>query len=128
MSGFAGWRDYQGPTKDSAPVVGKRPVNKYHAQKTVVHGVLFDSKKEAARYTELMQMGAAGLIADLELQPTFPLIVNGQTIAACRADFGYRELPTEQQRYEDTKGLDNPMSRLKRKFVKAQYGVEIRIL
>ena len=38
---------------------------KYNARKTVVDGIKFDSKKEAARYSELKLMEKAGEIYNL---------------------------------------------------------------
>ena len=46
---------------------------KYGNVKTVVDGIKFDSKKEAARYKELQLLERAGEIKDLELQPKFYL-------------------------------------------------------
>lgn len=49
-------------------------MSKYHAQKTVVNGIAFDSKKEASRYIQLSMMQKAGMIDDLRLQVPFILI------------------------------------------------------
>lgn len=47
--------------------------HKYHAQKTEVDGITFDSKKEAQEYARLKLLEQAGAITDLELQPKFEL-------------------------------------------------------
>lgn len=47
--------------------------SKYRNVKVEVDGIKFDSKKEAARYHELMLMLAAGQISDLKLHETFVL-------------------------------------------------------
>ena len=44
------------------------PANKYGAKPTVIGGRRFDSKKEAARYQELLLLQRAGEIRNLELQ------------------------------------------------------------
>ena len=45
--------------------------HKYNAKKTVVDGIKFDSKKEAARYEVLKGLERVGKIDRLELQPRF---------------------------------------------------------
>ena len=66
-------------------------MNKYKAKKTIVDGITFDSAKEARRYSELKLLERAGEITRLELQPKFPIIVNGVYCGFYRADFGYFE-------------------------------------
>lgn len=48
--------------------------NKYNNKKTEVDGILFDSKKEARRYTELRILEKAGEITDLQRQVKYTLI------------------------------------------------------
>lgn len=48
--------------------------SKYHAKKVEVDGIVFDSKKEARRYSELRIMEKAGIISDLQRQVKFVLI------------------------------------------------------
>mgnify|MGYP003141561719 CR=1 FL=1 len=59
----------------------RKNINKYRNVKTSVNGITFDSKKEAGRYTELLLLKGQGAIKDLELQPSFDLIVNDKKIA-----------------------------------------------
>lgn len=49
-------------------------MNKYNNKKTRVHGMDFDSAKEAKRYQELWLMGKCGQISDLRTQVKFELI------------------------------------------------------
>ncbi len=114
--------------------------SKYRAVPTVVHGFRFDSKKEAARYQELLLLGAAGALRNLELQPRFPLKVDGVTVATYVADFRYDEAmqtlgpaPEYADRgvvwrdvVEDVKGMKTPMYRLKKKLAEALHGIQIR--
>ena len=51
-----------------------RTKNKYHAKKTVREGQMFDSKREAKRYTELMLLQRAGKISNLRTQVEYELI------------------------------------------------------
>ena len=112
-----------------------RAVSKYRAQPTVVHGFRFASKAEARRYTELLLLGQAGEIRNLELQPRFPLTVDGVTVATYVADFRYEEVAwngpkgidgTFRDVVEDCKGFKTPTYRLKKKHFEAQYGIAIR--
>lgn len=48
--------------------------SKYHAKKSVVDGIEFDSKKEADRYLELKMLQRRGEIRDLQMQVPFVLI------------------------------------------------------
>lgn len=64
--------------------------NKYNAKKQIYKGKKFDSKKEFTRYLVLESMEKNNYISDLELQPVFPLIVNGIKIGRYTADFRYK--------------------------------------
>jgi len=97
---------------------------KYGAIKTTVDGITFASKGEANRYAELKLMQAAGLISQLELQPEYLIVVNGVRIGSYIADFRYIE--NGELITEDFKGVKTPVYQLKKKLVKALYGVTIR--
>jgi len=100
-----------------------RKLNKYKAVKTVVDGIKFDSKKEARRYGQLKLLVKAGKISELKLQPRFDLIVDGTKCGFYKADFEYIE---EGRRIiEDVKGMLTPIYKLKKKLVKAIYGIDI---
>lgn len=98
--------------------------NKYRAQKTEVDNIRFDSKREATRYQDLKIMEREGLITDLKLQVSFPLVVNEVLIATYRSDFEYVE--NGQRVVEDTKGVKTPVYKLKRRLMLALHGVHIR--
>ena len=105
---------------------------KYNAKKTEVDGITFASKKEAARYQDLKLMEKAGEIHDLELQPRFDLVVNDIKIGFYKADFQYDvpfvgndNIPAVRI-IEDAKGIKTPVYRLKKKLMKAIYGIEIQ--
>ena len=101
--------------------------NKYNAQKTMVDGILFDSKREAARYMQLMLLERAGKISHLELQPVYECVVNGKKICSYRADFRY--FTKDRNIVEDVKGFITPMFKLKKKLVEAIYsGVTIEVI
>lgn len=98
--------------------------SKYRAVRTTVGGVTFASKKEAARYVMLKAMEQAGEISDLELQPSYPLKVNGVLICTYRGDFRYREKDGTVV-VNDVKGFLTPAYRIKKKLMKALYSIEI---
>ena len=98
--------------------------SKYRAVRTVVDGVTFASKREAARYQELLLMQKGGLIEGLECQPRYPIEVNGHKICTYVADFTYLE--RRKRILEDVKGVKTPVYRLKYKLMQACYGITIR--
>ena len=63
--------------------------SKYGAKRTSVDGVIFDSAKEANRYAMLRLLEKAGKITNLQLQPEFKCMVNGNKICTYKADFCY---------------------------------------
>ena len=100
---------------------------KYHNQKTEVDGILFDSKLEAKRYSELKLLERAGEISCLQLQPDFELIPafkkNGKAYrkTAYIADFMYFDKREQRFIVEDTKGFKTEIYKLKRKLFEFQY-------
>lgn len=108
-------------------------MNKYNARRTTVDGIMFDSKREAARYKELQLLLHAREISDLTLQPKFllwcgdnPLLTPTGRQMHYRADFGYRK--GTQQIYEDVKGRDTKLSQLKRAVLSADRGIDVVIV
>lgn len=113
--------------KSLAPTIGqiKARKGKYNNIKTEVDGLLFDSKKEAARYIELKHLVRAGQISDLQRQVKFKLEVNGEKICNYLADFTYTNHRGENVT-EDVKGILTDVYRLKKKLMKAIHGIEIK--
>lgn len=98
--------------------------SKYRAIPTTVDGIRFASKAEARRYSELQILKAAGEISELTLQPRYRIEVQGRKICDYVADFGYFNA---LGRYivEDVKGVLTPVYKLKKKLVKACWGIDI---
>lgn len=103
---------------------------KYHNTKTVLNGIKFDSKLEAERYGQLKMMERAGVIRELELQPSFDLIPsfrkNGKTWrkTVYRADFRYILCEDDSYIIEDVKGstaVITDVFRLKQKLFEYKY-------
>lgn len=101
---------------------------KYNNKKTVVDGITFDSKKEAGHYKVLKALEKAKKISDLELQPSYRLEVNSQLICRYRADFRYKEKVGRKlvEVVCDVKGVRTGMYRIKKKLMKAIYGIDIQ--
>lgn len=66
--------------------------SKYRAIPVVIDGLIFPSKKEGKRYSELKLLERAGQIMALTLHPKFDLIVNGKKVGIYTPDFQYVEL------------------------------------
>jgi len=115
-------------------------MNKYHAKKTIVDNITFDSKKEAGRYGELRILERAGEITDLVCQPVYVLqegfIYRGRKIQPItyRADFSYSEKHTVFldkwiDVVEDVKGVQTQLFKVKAKMFKRIYPeIEFRIV
>lgn len=101
---------------------------KYRAIPTIIDGIRFSSKKEARRYESLKCLLKAGQIDALIMQPTYPITINGHQVCKVKLDFRYLDKKTGQTVIEDVKGYDNPLSKLKRKLVQAQHGIEVVIV
>jgi len=77
--------------------------SKYGNTKTMVDGLAFDSKAEAARYQELKLLQKAGEIFNLELQPKYTLVPKTKKRRAITytADFRYMEYVPPKIHYRD---------------------------
>lgn len=103
---------------------------KYHNKKIVIDGIKFDSKLEAERYGQLKMMERAGVIRELELQPSFVLLPsfrkNGKTWrkTVYKADFRYILCEDDRIIIEDVKGSTSVITdvfRLKQKLFEYKY-------
>lgn len=117
-------------------------LTKYSNRKTIVNGEVFDSKKEAQRYVELLLLERAGAISYLQRQVKFLLIPTqretdtrgprggirkGRTLekeCAYIADFVYYE--NGRMVVEDTKGFRTKEYIIKRKLMLHVHGIQIR--
>lgn len=95
--------------------------SKYHAKKTVVDGIEFDSAKEAKRYARLRALEDAGKIQGLCLQVPFELLpsfeCDGVKYRGTKyiADFVYYR--DGKQVVEDCKGVKTAEYKLKKKLM-----------
>lgn len=90
--------------------------SKYRAIPTLVDGIRFASKAEAARYTELKQLQADGQIQWFIRQPSFDLPAGLRYVA----DFLIRWTDGSVS-VEDVKGVETDVFKMKRKLFEAQY-------
>lgn len=99
--------------------------HKFNAKRTTCQaGHSHPSAAEARRCDELHLLQRAGEISRLEMQPKFPVSINGVKVFTYVADFAY--FTRETRIVEDVKGQILPMYRLKKKCVEAYYaGVKI---
>jgi len=105
-------------------------MSKYHAKKTTVYGITFDSKKEADRYLTLRAMQSRGEISELSRQVKYTLIpsqkLNGKVIyrpVTYKADFEY--IKNGQKVVEDVKGVKTKEYIIKKKMMFYIYGIRI---
>jgi hypothetical protein len=104
--------------------------SKYHAKKTVVDGITFDSRKEADRYLVLKGMEEDGAIEGLHRQVRYELVpafdVDGRHYRPVYyvADFVYVE--DGKTVVEDVKGMRTDVYRLKSKLFARRYGMSIK--
>jgi hypothetical protein len=104
--------------------------SKFHAKKTTVDGITFDSRKEADRYLTLKAMEKEGSIRDLrrqvryELVPAFDVAGRHYRPVFYVADFVYVEDGKEV--VEDVKGMRTDVYRLKSKLFARRYGVSVK--
>ena len=113
-----------------------RKLSKYRAAPTVIDGVRFASKKEAARYAELKLLERAGEIHDLRLQPRFVLsagVPDAIKIGEYRGDFQYCQCETPMDCrgtfvVEDVKSIATKtrIYKWKVKHLRAEYGIEVQ--
>lgn len=99
--------------------------SKYHARKTTVDGITFDSKGESEEYARLKLLERAGVIQNLKLQPRFLLQEGfeheGHKIRKIEyvADFQYER--DGKTVVEDYKGMRTDVYKLKRKLFLYKY-------
>lgn len=101
---------------------------RFPAKKTLVDGIVFDSKREAKRYGELKIAEKAGEISKLVLQPQLYAYINDLPFCRFTADFQYVVTATGQEIIEDVKSSGtrkDPAYRLRKKAVELFHGIQI---
>lgn len=105
-------------------------INKYKNTNTEIDGIVFDSKKEAKRWSELKLLQRAGEISDLQRQVSITLIPthktpSGKTVRGMKyiADFTYTKGGIKI--IEDTKGYRTDVFKAKLKIMSYMLGLEV---
>lgn len=104
---------------------GRFPVAEKAAR--TVDGIVFDSKKEAARYAELRLLVRAGQISELEAQVPCNVRIAGRHFCTFTCDFVYRERDGKLV-YEEVKSSGTAKDaayRLRRKAAELYHGIEV---
>ena len=108
--------------------------SKYKNHKVEVDGIVFDSKREATRYKELLLLEKAGAINTLQRQVKFVLIPSQYAVESGKrkcierectyiADFTY--IQDGELIVEDTKGFKTKDYIIKRKLMLHVHGIRI---
>lgn len=124
--------------------LGVQELNKYRNHKVYSDGMMFDSKREAKRYHELLMLQKSGMIKDLQRQVPFLLIPDqreqdtvgrrggvykGRVIerkVTYISDFCYIDCDSGKMVVEDAKGFRTPEYRLKKKMMLYFHGIRIK--
>lgn len=112
----------------------RRNGTKYGSRKTEVDGILFDSRREASRYSELKMLEQGKVITGLQLQPEFELQAGFRDSKGVwrrpityKADFLYIE--EGKVIVEDVKGMQTDVFKIKMKMFLKQYPtIDFRIV
>ena len=101
-----------------------KPKSKYRNVPTVIDGLRFSSKAEAARYSELKLLQAANQVRWFIRQPRFDLGNGIVYVADFLVVWNADETTFSDTRVtvEDVKGVETDVFKLKRKLFEAQYG------
>lgn len=111
--------------------------SKYGNEIVEAGGYTFDSRAEARRYGELKMLEDLGQIEDLLVHPSIPLHAPDLTapgskdaydykpVARYEPDFSYTDKSTGAHVLEDVKGAITDIYKLKRRWVKVEYGIDI---
>lgn len=102
--------------------------NKYGNKKTEYKGIIYDSKKEAEYAIELDRRFFASKPSDrvvlVERQVRYPIQIRGAEICSYFADFKVSYADGHEE-VVDVKGVRTDVYKIKKKLVKAVYGITI---
>lgn len=109
-------------------------MTKYRAKKTIVDGIVFDSKAEAEYYCTLKLLERAGEIVGFETQPRYEIIPSfigpdGKKVQATHyvADFKVKYKDGREEVIDvKSKVTKTPVYRLKKKLFELRYKLAIK--
>ncbi|KQV31125.1 DUF1064 domain-containing protein [Rhizobium sp. Root1204] len=102
--------------------------NKYNAKRVLHDGYCFDSIAERDHYIDLKVRERLGEISEIDRQHPYELWVNGLMVCIYKADFRYWDHRTKRRHVIDVKGVETDVFKLKRKLMRACYGIEIEVV
>lgn len=105
----------------------KKSRKKYRNKPTRRDGILFDSKAEADRWSELKMREKIGDVSGIERQVAYKFVVNGVPICSYRLDFKYKDRNGHTV-FEDVKNRQT-VTRLylaKKQLMLALFGISIK--
>ena len=108
---------------------GSGQTRRYGNRKVKFDGYTFESEKECKRYKMLRTLENAGGIFELEVQPSYPMMVGDCLICTYRADFRYKLAETRALVVEDVKSeatKEKEVYRLKKKLLWALYRIKVQ--
>lgn len=107
----------------------KKKPNKYGAKKTIVDGITFDSKREAAYYGELKIREKLGEVSAVELQRPFKLLgPKGELLCTYKCDFAFWDHIVDRFRVIDVKGIETRDFKIKKRMMRAMNGIEVEVV
>jgi len=115
-------------SREERKALAKKRGNKFGAKKTVLDGITFDSRREAAYYAELKLLEKAGEVCEVELQKPFALTINGQLIGTYRCDFAFYDNTRRCYRVVDVKGVLTREFQRTRRLMRALHGIEVEVV
>jgi hypothetical protein len=102
-----------------------RPFSKYHA----IREGKYASRKEANRASELQLLAKVGAITDLREQVPFVLFPPNKPRYSRSLtyilDFQYRDVKTGVVHWEDVKGYETPVWRIKQRLMYEIHGIDV---
>ena len=125
MKGNYKIKKFRGQKNDLMKVLNIQDESTKYGNKWVeIDGIRFQSKKEGGYYQFLKAEKPAGRIIDFKRQVPFPIHINKILICRYYADFAVY-YPNGKVNIIDVKGFKTDVYKLKKKMVKAQYGIII---
>jgi hypothetical protein len=104
-------------------MTAKKKKSKYHAKAVVIDGIRFDSTREGERYKELELLRLAGHVKYFFVHPVIRL--PGNTKYECDFQIFWSD---GRVTYEDVKGVETQVFRLKKRQVEELYPIEIEVI
>ena len=101
--------------------------NKYNNKRCQLNGIHFDSLKERDYYIALKEREKHGEIANLDIHPRWPILINGIKVCDVFLDFAFDDHIAKTRRFVDVKGFYPPFSQLKHKLLTASHGITVEL-